>query len=307
MTTEKLLSIGQLAKVSGVPVKTIRHYSDIGVLPPSVVTGANYRFYSGEDRLRLELIRTLRTLDFDLDSIGKLLAGRKDARALMELQLEAVERAAKNLGRMRVVLRAALKRGDDEPLAHVQRLDALTKLAAVEREGLLRTALEKPLRGVPVEKSFMDRLLDSAFAGIPEALDEVQLEALTELWSLLHDEDFLAKLRAQADSWWSRNRAPRDPHEHTRLILAAAGLADAGHSPSSREVQEVVDAYLGMQARSHGKRVSARLRAEILAALDAHDPRAVRFWELVGILHGWPAPSPHAKGMALIIAGLRTA
>jgi DNA-binding transcriptional MerR regulator len=50
-----LYKIGELSRLSGVSIKTIRHYSDQGVLPPSGVTEAGYRLYSEADRSRLEL------------------------------------------------------------------------------------------------------------------------------------------------------------------------------------------------------------------------------------------------------------
>jgi hypothetical protein len=40
-----LLSIGALARAMGVPVKTIRHYSDAGVLPPTARSRGRYQLY----------------------------------------------------------------------------------------------------------------------------------------------------------------------------------------------------------------------------------------------------------------------
>ena len=76
---------------SGVSVKTIRHYSDTGVLPPSDVTRAGYRLYSEADRSRLELVRALRAAGFGLPTIRNLVEGRGDPSEAMKLQLEAVD------------------------------------------------------------------------------------------------------------------------------------------------------------------------------------------------------------------------
>jgi len=58
-------SIGQLARRTGIPVRTIRFWSDAGVLPPSGRTESGYRLYDAEDVARLELVRTLRDLGGD--------------------------------------------------------------------------------------------------------------------------------------------------------------------------------------------------------------------------------------------------
>ena len=64
------LSIGQLARRSGVSVKTIRFYSDAGLLPPQR-SSAGHRRYDSTDLARLTLIRNLRSLDVGLDTIGE--------------------------------------------------------------------------------------------------------------------------------------------------------------------------------------------------------------------------------------------
>src|ERR687898_2373210 len=96
---EGLRTIGEMARVSGVPVKTIRHYSDEGILPPSGITDAGYRLYSGEDCARLELIRTLRAAGFGLPTIKRLLRDELSAAEATRLQLEAVNLQLRALGR----------------------------------------------------------------------------------------------------------------------------------------------------------------------------------------------------------------
>jgi MerR family regulatory protein len=55
-------SIGELGKLTGLPVKTIRYYSDIGLVPEARRTDAGYRRYDAAGLARLELVRTLRDL-----------------------------------------------------------------------------------------------------------------------------------------------------------------------------------------------------------------------------------------------------
>ena len=60
--TTTLLSIGELAERTGLSVRTIRFYSDSGVVLPAGRTDAGYRLYGSDALARLALVRTLRDL-----------------------------------------------------------------------------------------------------------------------------------------------------------------------------------------------------------------------------------------------------
>ncbi|NRQ39615.1 MerR family transcriptional regulator [Nonomuraea sp. NN258] len=120
-------SIGRLAELTGIPVKTIRFYSDEGVLPAPARTPAGYRRYGEEHRVRLELVRVLRELGVDLATIRSL--GRRTLTDVLALQLRAVETQITGLQRTRAVLRATLDRaardGADPAEDDLRRLHAL--------------------------------------------------------------------------------------------------------------------------------------------------------------------------------------
>ncbi len=63
--------IGELARLSGLSVKTIRFYSDRGLVPPAERTGAGYRVYDERALARLELIRALRELGASLGDVER--------------------------------------------------------------------------------------------------------------------------------------------------------------------------------------------------------------------------------------------
>ena len=65
-------TIGKLAKVAGVPSKTIRYYEEVGVLPTPERSEARYRLYSDIDVRRLELVRRARALDMGLAEVREL-------------------------------------------------------------------------------------------------------------------------------------------------------------------------------------------------------------------------------------------
>ena len=65
--------IGQLAKQSGLPVRTLRHYDSIGLLRPSHRSEAGYRLYVESDVERLARILALRSLGMPLPAIRQSL------------------------------------------------------------------------------------------------------------------------------------------------------------------------------------------------------------------------------------------
>jgi Cu(I)-responsive transcriptional regulator len=73
-----LLDIGRAAKASGVSVKMIRHYEEIGLLPKATRTLANYRVYRENDVHTLRFIRRARALGFAMEDIKELLGLWRD-------------------------------------------------------------------------------------------------------------------------------------------------------------------------------------------------------------------------------------
>jgi Cu(I)-responsive transcriptional regulator len=75
-----LLDIGQATQATGVSVKMIRHYEEIGLLRNVARTAANYRLYSEQHLHTLRFIKRSRTLGFSIDEIRELLSLWQDRR-----------------------------------------------------------------------------------------------------------------------------------------------------------------------------------------------------------------------------------
>jgi MerR family transcriptional regulator, copper efflux regulator len=71
---ERPLTVGQLARATGVPAKTIRFYEQVGVLPVAERSASRYRQYSWRDVDRLVFVRRARALGLSLPQL-KILAG----------------------------------------------------------------------------------------------------------------------------------------------------------------------------------------------------------------------------------------
>ena len=67
-------TVGEVARLSHVSVRTLHHYDEIGLLVPSDRSPAGYRLYSAADLRRLQQILLYRELEFGLDEIAEMLA-----------------------------------------------------------------------------------------------------------------------------------------------------------------------------------------------------------------------------------------
>jgi MerR family transcriptional regulator, thiopeptide resistance regulator len=83
--------VGELAAATGLTVRALHHYDEIGLLAPSGRTGAGHRRYTDADVRRLHQIRALRGFGLSLAEIAEVLAGTgPDPRELLRRQLDQV-------------------------------------------------------------------------------------------------------------------------------------------------------------------------------------------------------------------------
>lgn len=71
-------SIQQIAKLAGTTSRTLRHYGELGLLPPSRIGANGYRYYDATALVRLQRILLLRDLGIGLPEIGRVLARAVD-------------------------------------------------------------------------------------------------------------------------------------------------------------------------------------------------------------------------------------
>jgi DNA-binding transcriptional MerR regulator len=166
-------SIGRLAALTGLPVKTIRFYSDAGLLPPSGRTEAGHRRYTVTDVARLQLVRTLRDLDVGLDAIGQLLAGRRELGELLAAHVAALEARDQALHRQLAVVRAAAA---SPTAATLRRVHVLSRLEAAERGRLLDRFWDRVTEGLPGSDA-VERLRAAGTPELPADPTPAQLDA----------------------------------------------------------------------------------------------------------------------------------
>lgn len=69
-------TVNQLAKLSGVSVRTLHYYDEISLLKPSFIGDNNYRYYEDEELLKLQQILFYRQLNFSLNDIQRILGDK---------------------------------------------------------------------------------------------------------------------------------------------------------------------------------------------------------------------------------------
>ncbi|WP_177200776.1 Cu(I)-responsive transcriptional regulator [Roseateles sp. YR242] len=117
-------TIGQAAERSGVSAKMLRHYEQLGLLPPVARTEAGYRLYGEREVHTLRFIRRARDLGFSMTEITELLAlwqNRRRASAqvkrIAEAHIADLDRRMAEMQAMRRSLAALASccHGDDRP------------------------------------------------------------------------------------------------------------------------------------------------------------------------------------------------
>jgi DNA-binding transcriptional MerR regulator len=131
MSGRSLLKVGELAERTGLSVRALHYYEEIGLLLPSHRTPSNHRLYTAEDVARLQRIRSLRQMGFTLERIADLLTDPsitplkivEDHLALVREQVVLQERL---LGRLESLARTLRRDGDVDTDAFLNTIEEMT-------------------------------------------------------------------------------------------------------------------------------------------------------------------------------------
>jgi len=194
--------VGELARATGLTVRTLHHYDRIGLLRPSARSSAGYRLYGARDVARLQQIRSLRQLGLTLDQIRELLDGRGGSGAthlrVIELhlarlreQIREQQRLCERLERIAERLRAAEEVSADEFIQSIEAMTMFEKYYTPEQLEQLaarREALgEERIREVEAE---WPRLMEEVRAEMEKGTDpsDPRVQALARRWRALIEE-----------------------------------------------------------------------------------------------------------------------
>src|SRR5262249_17928821 len=99
------LKVGEVAKRTGLSVRTLHYYDEIGLLQPSTHTESQHRLYGPAELERLQQIKSLRQLGFSLDEIRACLdAPEFSLRAVIDLHAARLRKQIKEETRLAALL-----------------------------------------------------------------------------------------------------------------------------------------------------------------------------------------------------------
>jgi MerR family transcriptional regulator, thiopeptide resistance regulator len=194
--------IGELARQTGLTVRTLHHYDQLGLLSPLSRTEGGHRCYTSGDVRRLHRIVALRSLGISLEEIGTLLDGEPDPTGLLRRQLDVVEERIRKASDLRARL-----------------LDVLNNLGR-NAEPSARQLLQLIEETVAMNEP----MTPEQFAELKEELERQARE--------LGDEDFAALSQKREDAWnaLSRQEQQRLTEQLRKMVPHPASGSTKGQS-----------------------------------------------------------------------------
>jgi len=206
---DRQLTVGEVAELTGVTVRTLHHYDRRGLVRPAR-TAAGYRLYGPDDVARLQEVVAYRRLGFGLDEIP---GPTTDRRLALERQREYVAGRIDELQRMRRALETALAEEDQD-----------------DQEDTMTDAEKKELFG---------DLFGSAYA---DEFEGYQAEA-EQRWG---DTDAWAQSQRRTQGYgaedWARIKAEMD--EVNGLIVAALQAGEPADSARAMDAAEAARQHM---------------------------------------------------------------
>lgn len=287
------LTIGELSHRTGVAVKTLRFYSDEGLLPPAERSQSGYRLYADEALLRLDLIRTLREAGLGLDSIKKVLRRETSLADALRLRLAAVEAHVASLQRIGAALRAALRSEPNED--DVRRLCAVTRLSNEERKAVIQGFYDRVSEGIPIDEKWKRSMVEASAPKLPDNPTPEQLDGWIELAEMVSDPTFVENLRSSAREVWGKFDMTAMRRAGDEVAAAARDAVARSVPPEADEARQIVERYGAALAAARGGTFDDSVRRGMRERFERHDPRAARYWELVAMMNGTPSVASTVK------------
>ncbi|MFI0980785.1 TIGR03086 family metal-binding protein [Streptomyces sp. NPDC021093] len=308
-------SIGEVARKTGLTVKLIRHWSDIGVVHPAHRTPAGYRLYGTEALARLQWAQTLRGLGLGLAAVRDVLEREGSLAQVAAAHADALEAQIRTLRTQQAVLRSVTRR--DTTAEGLTTMTELARMSAAERRTVIHDFVTEALGELDVP-AYRQGLL-AATPDLPADPTDAQVDAWLELGGLVRDPALRAGLRRMArhaadhPAGEGGEAATQDAVRVTAHWLQQVTAArQQGIAPDSPAADPVVAAIVAMwlptqPVPSDGTLVDGvRARLLLLEQLDAaSQPHVERYWQLLCVINGRPAPPSLAAAGRWLRAALR--
>ncbi|MEV8596869.1 MerR family transcriptional regulator [Streptomyces sp. NPDC052012] len=291
-----LFTIGELARATGLSVRTIRYWSDEGALPPVTRSSGGYRLYDTASVARLELIRTLRELGLGLTDVRRILAGETTVAQVAAAHVAALDAQIRALKVTRAVLSTVARRGSTAEETTL--MNRLARLSTAERRRIIDDFMTEIFDGIDTADPDIRRRLRFAAADLPDDPTPEQVDAWVELAELIQDPEFRATMRRMIE-FNAADRGPDVPAGTSlwfmsRLVRLAGDALKEGVAPESPRAAETLRGLIGDAD-------PAAVRERLVAGTNV---RLARYRELSAIVNGVEPPSSYEAEFAWVVAAL---
>ncbi|MRH87707.1 MerR family transcriptional regulator [Nocardia sp. SYP-A9097] len=278
-----LVSIGELAELTGVPVRTIRFYCDNGVLESVRSSGGHRMFDAGRAAERLLLVRRLRTLGVGLTAICAVLTGEQSLAEAVAAERAAVDIELDELAWRRASLRAIENADPAERAARLELLANVQNGASASAYDTLVAFWRRIL--TPVPPDLFDGFLDMNVPGRLQDPTPEQVVAYAELVMLVIDRTFSTVVSQQL--WRSDPYRLSDRAGLIAGVGEACGMAEthiaAGSEPAAGPA---LDRFVAAHAAARNTIDTPGFREQLGTGHHDADARTQRYWQRAGEIMG---------------------
>ncbi|MGW3493824.1 MerR family transcriptional regulator [Streptomyces sp. NPDC001020] len=307
MDGDTLYSIGELARRTGLTVKTIRFYSDRGIVTPTDRSPAGYRRYDADAVARLDLVRTLRELGLDLPTIRKVVDRELSLREVASAHAEALAVQIRVLRMRYAVLTSVAERGSTPE--ETELMHQLAQHSEDERRRLIGDFLETVFGDLDTTPGFAG-VMRTMTPELPDDPEAEQVQAWMELAELSLDPDFRAHVRRMVEDQAAEQSHGDTQAPHRDIAATAHDLVAPALSthidPASPQADPIVAALTAHYAHLLGHPDDIDLRRRLATRLEnINDPRRERYFQLLAVVNGWPPPESLTPVLEWSVQALR--
>ncbi|MFD4638306.1 MerR family transcriptional regulator [Lentzea sp. NPDC058436] len=293
-----LLTIGRLARSTGISARTLRFWSNEGVIAPAGRSPGGYRLYDTACVARVELARTLRELGLGLDDVRLVLERGATVAEIADTHVAAIDAKIRALRVSRAVLSTVSKR--QSTLEETALMNRLARLSAAERAQIIDDFKADVFGRLNIEPGLRERVRDLSI-DLPEDPTPDQVDAWIELAELVQDPGFRARLGTfmelntptpgqkappGATIWWAR-----------QVVNTVARARENGLAPDDPAAAELVSGMFG----------DADLSAVLVSLRAGIDAGAERYRRLVSRVQGRPGAPDATEDLRWLATALQIA
>ncbi|WP_280723668.1 MerR family transcriptional regulator [Kitasatospora sp. MAA4] len=284
-------TIGELAERAGVTVKTVRFYSDRGLLPEAARSSGGHRRYGPPALERLRTIRSLRALGLPVPDVAKVLEDGP-ADALEDIVAGQLREVGSQLAALRWQEAALRSLRDCTP---EERLDRLRLVGGVSAPPSTAALAGFWRRWLPARlpRRVVSSVLDQAVPQPPDDPSPAQVLAFARLHA------FVSAPCVGTDAAAGQPAAHRSGGGYRADVLYD-GLSEAYALASADLLTQraphpgqALDCFVAAYAQAGGTRDTPAFRRRLSGVLAA-DPRIDGYWQLTAELSGPSRPTPGA-------------